>query len=82
MQSKRFLENVTGKEIRAFAFPYGSYTPEVVNEAKKAGFSQILATDFLFHDDKYDTTLKERFTINPFISNINQMHANITGNYK
>jgi hypothetical protein len=64
------------------AFPYGSYTKEVMNEAKNAGYLQLLATEFLFPNDAIDQTLRERLTINPFISNINQMHANITGNYK
>lgn len=81
-RSKQFLENITGKEIKALAFPYGSYTREVVNEAKNTGFTQLLTTEFLFPDDANGTTLRERLTINPFISNINQMHANITGNYK
>ena len=81
-RSKQFLENLTGKEISALAFPYGSYTKEVVSEAKKAGYSQLLATEFLFPEDVKDASLKERLTINPFISNINQLHANVTGNYK
>jgi peptidoglycan/xylan/chitin deacetylase (PgdA/CDA1 family) len=81
-RSKDFLENITGKEIKALAFPYGSYSRKVVDQAKHAGYSQLLATEFLFPEDTGDVTLRERFTINPFISNINQMHANITGNYK
>ena len=81
-RSKQFLENITGKEIKALAFPYGSYTREAAEEAKNAGFTQLLATEFLFPEDANDTTFRERFTINPFISNVNQLHANITGNYK
>ena len=81
-QSKQYLEKITGIEIKALAFPYGSYTKEVVQEATNAGYSQLLATEFLFADDAIDPTLRERLTINPFISNINQLHANITGNYK
>jgi peptidoglycan/xylan/chitin deacetylase (PgdA/CDA1 family) len=81
-RSKRFLENITGKEVKALAFPYGSYTREVVEEAKNTGYSQLLATEFLFADDQKDTTLRERLTINLFISNVNQMHANIAGNYR
>jgi peptidoglycan/xylan/chitin deacetylase (PgdA/CDA1 family) len=81
-RSKDFLENITGKEIKALAFPYGSYTREVVDKAKRSGYSQLLATEFIFPEDTDDPTLRERLTINPFISNINQMHANITGNYK
>jgi len=79
--SRSFLENVTGKEIKALAFPYGSYSTHVVDEAKRAGYSQLLATDFLFPGDAEDPALRERLTINPFISNINQVYANITGKY-
>lgn len=82
VQSKQYLEKITGKEIKALAFPYGSYTKEVVNDAKNAGYLQLLATEFLFPDDAIDPTLRERLTINPFISDINQIHANITGNYQ
>lgn len=82
VRSKQYLEKITGKEIKTLAFPYGSYTKEVVNEAKVAGYLQLLATEFLCPEDAGDATLRERLTINPFISNINQMHANITGNYR
>ena len=82
LQSKTYLEELTGKEVRAIAFPYGSYSAEVITAAKSAGYSQLLATEFLFPNDHDDSTMKERFTINPFISNINQMHANTRGNYK
>jgi peptidoglycan/xylan/chitin deacetylase (PgdA/CDA1 family) len=82
IRSKQFLERVTGKEVKALAFPYGYYSRELVNEAKQSGYSQLLAGEFLFSDDARDTMLKERFSVNPFLSNINQMHANINGNYK
>lgn len=82
IQSKQYLEKITGKEIKALAFPYGSYTKEIVNETRNAGYSQLLATEFLFPDDAIDPMLRERLTINPFISNINQVYANITGNYE
>jgi peptidoglycan/xylan/chitin deacetylase (PgdA/CDA1 family) len=82
IRSKQLLENITGKEIKALAFPYGSYTREVIEAAKSTGYSQLLATEFLFPEDKDDITMRERLTTNPFISNINQMHADITGNYK
>lgn len=79
--SKLFLENTTGKEVKALAFPYGSYTGEAVEEAKRAGYSQLLATEFLFPGDERETNLKERLTINPFISNTSQLHACIIGKY-
>jgi peptidoglycan/xylan/chitin deacetylase (PgdA/CDA1 family) len=81
LKSKQWLENITGKEIKALAFPYGSYSEELVDEAKKIGYSQLLATDRFFPGDRNIELLRQRLTINPFISNINQLHANITGNY-
>lgn len=44
VRSKQFLENVTGKEIKALAFPYGSYSDTVINEATTAGYTQLLTT--------------------------------------
>lgn len=82
IRSKRFLENIINKEVQALAFPYGAYTKEVVQEAKQAGFSQLLNMDFLFPDDQADTFMRERFTINPFISVHNQMRAIIKGRYE
>jgi peptidoglycan/xylan/chitin deacetylase (PgdA/CDA1 family) len=80
-QSKKYLEKLTGKEIKAIAFPYGAYIPAVVQSAKKTGFSQLLALDFLFAEDGSDPLMRERFTVNPFISVNNQMIANIKGTY-
>src|SRR5687767_11500042 len=80
-KSKLYLEQLTGKNVKALAFPYGSYSRNLIETAKKTGYSQLLATSFHFEEDKTDATLKERITINPFISVYNQMHAIITGNY-
>jgi peptidoglycan/xylan/chitin deacetylase (PgdA/CDA1 family) len=82
IRSKQFLETITNREIKSIAFPYGSYTKNILSDAKNAGFNQLLATAFLFPEDSKDAAIKERLTINPFITNINQMHANITGQYR
>jgi peptidoglycan/xylan/chitin deacetylase (PgdA/CDA1 family) len=79
--SKQFLETTTGREVKALAFPYGSYNENVVLEAKKAGFKQLLATEFTLPDSKNDPTMRERLTLNPFISLINQMYAIVNGRY-
>ena len=42
LRSKQYLENITGKPVNSFAFPYGTYTPEVVEAAKNAGYTQLL----------------------------------------
>ena len=80
-RSKQFLEEITGKEIKSFAFPYGSYSPEVIATAKEAGYTQLLAMDFYNESDCNDNALRERFTVNPFISPVNQMYATITRKY-
>jgi peptidoglycan/xylan/chitin deacetylase (PgdA/CDA1 family) len=79
-RSKLYLEKVIEKEVRSIAFPYGSYTPGVIDAAKKTGYTQLLATDFL--RDTEDETMRERFTVNPFITTNNQMHATITRQYE
>lgn len=81
IHSKQYLENITGKEINALAFPYGNYSAEVVAEAKSVGFTQLLTTDFRFPEDRYNPTLRERLTTNPYISINNQMITIINGRY-
>ena len=80
-KSKHYLEQLTGKDVKALAFPYGSYSEKIVDAAKKTGYTQLLTTGFHFEENKTDATLQERLTINPFISVYNQMHAIVTGNY-
>lgn len=67
--SKRFLENVTGKEVKALAFPYGAYTPGVVEAAKRLRFTQLLPLG-IHHADPL---LRERLIINPYVSVNNQL---------
>ncbi len=81
-RSKEYLEMLTGKQVKAIAFPYGAYSARVNEEALNAGFTQLLGAGFLSEKDKSDATLKERLTINPFISVISQLHANVTGRYE
>ncbi|HEY2580712.1 MAG TPA: polysaccharide deacetylase family protein [Mucilaginibacter sp.] len=80
--SKRYLESIIGKPVTSFAFPYGSYTPEVVDAAKRVGYRRLLAMDFKFLEDTEDITMRERFTVNPFISANNQMYATVTRSYE
>lgn len=78
---KQYLENITGKPINSFAFPYGSYNEQVLKDAKAAGYTQLLATDLISPKDRQDNTIRERFTVNPFISTPNQLNAIIRGRY-
>lgn len=78
---KLFLEKLIDKEVNSLAFPYGSYDTEVIAQAKQAGYRRLLAMDFNNETDVADETLRERFTVNPFISPVNQLYATITRKY-
>lgn len=78
---KQFLEHLIHKPVTALAFPYGSYNAAVISQAKKAGYHKLLAMEFNNAEDSEDNTLRERLTVNPFISPINQLHATITCKY-
>ena len=80
-KSKNFLEQTTGKLVTAVAFPYGSYSPVVMEESVKAGYKQLLATEFLHINDHNNLLMKERMGVNPFIRLHAQMYAIIKGKY-
>jgi peptidoglycan/xylan/chitin deacetylase (PgdA/CDA1 family) len=79
--SKSWLENITNKEVKSLAFPYGSCSPAVISEAKAAGYAALLATESVPFETA-EPCLKQRLTINPFISPLNQLYANVAGNYE
>ncbi len=72
--SKRYLEDIIGKKITSLAFPYGSYTKEVVAAAKEAGYTQLLAMDF-DNSEYCDPAIKQRFVINADTAFNAQMRA-------
>lgn len=78
---KQYLEGLIKKPVTSLAFPYGSYSQEVISAAKKAGYKQLLAMDFYNDADGQDETMRERLTVNPFISPVNQLYASITCKY-
>lgn len=78
---KLFLDKICGKTITALAYPFGSYTRELVNYAEEIGFTQQLVLELLFPHDETDPRLRSRFTMNPFISEINQWVAVKNGKY-
>jgi peptidoglycan/xylan/chitin deacetylase (PgdA/CDA1 family) len=81
-RSKAYLENIIDRPVNSLAFPYGTYTPDVVEAAKNADYTQLLCMDFHFAQDHSNPVMKERFTVNPFISTPNQMRATITRSYE
>lgn len=78
---KDFLEKTTGRPVSALAYPFGTYTRDLVESAAQMGFSQQLALDFLFPEDHTDHRLRERMCMNPFISDANQWLAVQKGRY-
>ncbi|MES2376528.1 MAG: polysaccharide deacetylase family protein [Bacteroidota bacterium] len=81
LHTKQYLEALIKKPVTSLAFPYGSYNQDVINEAKRAGYKQLLAMDFYNDEDKLDETMRERLTVSPFMSPVNQLHATITLKY-
>jgi peptidoglycan/xylan/chitin deacetylase (PgdA/CDA1 family) len=81
VQVKQYLETIIEKPVISIAFPYGSYNQGIINKAKSAGYTQLLAMDFSNDADVADQTMRERFTVNPFISPVNQLYATITRKY-
>jgi len=81
VNSRQYLERITGKEIKAIAFPYGSYSPAVRASAIDAGYEQLLGTESLLPEDKNKDIIKGRLIINPFIAVHAQMQAIIKGYY-
>ncbi|MEY3443410.1 MAG: hypothetical protein RLZZ519_1691 [Bacteroidota bacterium] len=62
----RWIESAIGKPVKAFAFPDGAYSPELVDAVAKLGLTQILLTEYLFNEQN-DARLYDRFTIHPFL---------------
>ncbi|TFF38219.1 polysaccharide deacetylase family protein [Mucilaginibacter psychrotolerans] len=77
----KYLESLSKKPVNSLAFPYGSYQEKNVPLFTTIGYTQLLATDFKHTDNRAAPTMRERLTINPFISITNQMNANIKSTY-
>lgn len=79
---KQYLEEIIQKTVNSMAFPYGSYNTAVIAAAMRAGYKQLLAMDFNNPDDGQNAAMRERMTVNPFISPVNQLYAAIKGKYE
>lgn len=75
LSNKQFLEQVTGKPVLDFAFPFDSFRPEMIDWAKDTGYSRVFAGN----GNRLNPAigLAERFTINPHIS-VSYQHACIS----
>ena len=81
LDCKCFLESASGKPVRSLAYPDGAYSRELVEVAAAAGFERQLAVDFHFDADRADHRLRERMTINPVVSLVNQIKGIRDGHY-
>lgn len=81
-QSKINLEAIVQKPITDFAFPFGTYTSELVQAAKKEGFSKLLLLDYNNSSDKKETVLRNRFVVNPYISKELFLSSLLKGSYR
>lgn len=65
VNSRATLIEIIGLPVTSFAFPFGDYTPELVEMAVSAGYEQVACVDYRFDSH---SNLHERFGINPHIS--------------
>jgi peptidoglycan/xylan/chitin deacetylase (PgdA/CDA1 family) len=74
IMSKKYLEDITQKEIYSLAYPDGSYTRELIDEAFKIGFTiQLAADNFLFENDYTDNRIRKRKGVYSCDSPMNQL---------
>ena len=65
INSRSRLSEITNLPVTFFAFPFGDYTPELVQMAVSVGYEQVACVDYRFGSQK---NLIDRFGINPHIS--------------
>ncbi len=81
IQSKDVLKQHSKSDCCSIAFPYGDYDSRTIEACKKAGYTLLFGTEkSLQTPDKM--LINERFTINPFVTAINQMYYIAKGNYE
>jgi hypothetical protein len=80
-RSAAYLKRVLNKDTESIAFPYGNYNQAVIDACEKQGFRYLFRTE---KDMPANTQamLLERFTVNPFVSALNQMYYIAKNNYE
>ena len=78
---KEYLESILGTKVNSFAYPDGSYSDELVEIAKKAGYEYQYIMDKNIAKRGNEPQVISRFTINPYISTYNQLLSIIEGKY-
>jgi peptidoglycan/xylan/chitin deacetylase (PgdA/CDA1 family) len=75
-----WIKTAISKPVKAFAFPDGAYTPELVNAIADLGVTQLLLVNDRFQDQA-DPRLRERFTVHPFLPTQVLMAEILKGHY-
>lgn len=80
-KSKAQLENICGKSVMEFAFPFGYYNDELVDCCKEIGFKKVLLVDYNTKKDAREESTRNRFVMNPYISLEQQLACLLKGSY-
>ena len=71
-ESRKKIGQITGTDITALAFPYGRYNADILNICRETGYRFCFGTEFQPAGGASDSVIP-RFTINPFISAVNEL---------
>lgn len=63
VDSKAYLEEVTGKEVTSFAYPYGEYYEGVDGQTADAGYATARTADDGFNDEDTGAYLLRAYTV-------------------
>ena len=86
LRSGELVADVIGRKVDAFAFPFGTYTPQVLKLALKSGYSRLFGCERICADDASSALGKvapvvPRLTMNLHIHLENQMAAVLADGY-
>jgi peptidoglycan/xylan/chitin deacetylase (PgdA/CDA1 family) len=62
-KSKVLLESAIGKKVDMIAYPDGSYTPEIKDDAAQIGFVKQLAVKYRYPEDRTDQRILNRYGV-------------------
>ena len=79
-KSKETLEAQIQQEVKAIAFPYGSYSVALKEHCLSQGYENLCAVDYQFKEDELDPSILPRFGISAttnLYSNMVNLHLNL-----
>jgi peptidoglycan/xylan/chitin deacetylase (PgdA/CDA1 family) len=80
-EGRTWLEQVTGRVVDLFAWPFGRYDREGIRLVREAGFRHQLLVDPHFAHDIEAPDLHPRFVINPHVAWPVAIHAILRGSW-